>query len=360
MSKQIIWGCCEEDSDSTKDDCVKCQSCNTFHHILCLQPTNTKEAALIKSNSNWKCPMCSISSRCCKEDDTPIQPHTNKNITKRSKKRVALSSPPHSIESALTTNDIREIIREELKKVMQESLSELNKNMCALLNSELKDLKNELQSIKDSMTFMNSQYEDVMRDFKSISATVEEVKLQNHKLHTTVHDLSHQIHILEQNARASNIEIQCIPESRNENIVNIVKQLGNAIGINIKEENISHCTRIAKKNRESTRPRSIIVQLNSPLSRDNILAAVTKFNRGKDKPNKLNTSHLGYKGESKPVYVNEHLSAYNKELHAATRIKAREKGYLYTWIRNGRIFVRKNANSEYRLIKDYESLKNLI
>ena len=62
-------------------------------------------------------------------------------------------------------------------------------------------------------------------------------------------------------------------------------------------------------------------------------------------------------GPRKSVYVSEHLSPANKSLHAAARLKAKELNYKFTWIRNGRIFVRKDESSEFILIRNTESLK---
>lgn len=53
------------------------------------------------------------------------------------------------------------------------------------------------------------------------------------------------------------------------------------------------------------------------------------------------------------------LSPTNKSLHAATRLKAKEKGYKHVWIRGGRIYIRKTDDSEYRIIRDMDSLNKI-
>lgn len=49
-------------------------------------------------------------------------------------------------------------------------------------------------------------------------------------------------------------------------------------------------------------------------------------------------------------FVNLFLSPVNKSLHAAARIRAKELNYKYTWINNGRIFMRKDDFGEAILI----------
>ncbi|KAL4720368.1 hypothetical protein ACJJTC_014025 [Scirpophaga incertulas] len=71
---------------------------------------------------------------------------------------------------------------------------------------------------------------------------------------------------------------------------------------------------------------------------------------------KLNTSLLGIAGEKSPVYISEHLSPANKNLHAAARKKAKSLNYQFVWVRGGRIFVRKSPESTHIHIKTQESL----
>ncbi|XP_050684050.1 uncharacterized protein LOC126978964 [Leptidea sinapis] len=165
---------------------------------------------------------------------------------------------------------------------------------------------------------------------------------------------------MEQQLRQCNIELQCVPERKNENLIDIITELGKVIGCNLSSNDVLHCTRTAKTKADTPRPRSVVVQLSSIRMRDQVIAAVSKFN--KDNPqNKLNSAHVGLLSNNiTPIFVNEHLSPTNKSLHAAARIKAKEKGYKFTWILNGKIFIRKNEGSQYILIKNKNTLDNLI
>lgn len=94
--------------------------------------------------------------------------------------------------------------------------------------------------------------------------------------------------------------------------------------------------------------------------RDQLLASVKNYNKSKKPEDKLNTSHIGLSCEKKPIYVIEHLSPSNKALHAAARLRAKEKKYKYVWIRNGKIFVRKADHSDFIMIKDTSSLEKIV
>lgn len=149
-----------------------------------------------------------------------------------------------------------------------------------------------------------------------------------------------------------------MPENKNEDIIKIVSNIGNTIGCEIKPEQIMSCNRIAKMNPKGSRPRSIVVQFNSPRLRDTFLAGCIMFNRSN--PNeKLNSTHAGFSREKSPVYVTEHLSAANKALHAAARRTAKEKGYKHVWTRKGNVYMRETDTSDYKLIRDFACLEKL-
>ncbi|CAH2102508.1 unnamed protein product [Euphydryas editha] len=90
--------------------------------------------------------------------------------------------------------------------------------------------------------------------------------------------------------------------------------------------------RVRKLDSENKNPRAVIVKLRSVLLRDTILISGMKFNRLHPKEN-LSTQHLGYGHSVRPIFMSEHLSPLNKKIHAAPRKAAREKCYLYLWVR---------------------------
>ncbi|KAF9406251.1 hypothetical protein HW555_013310 [Spodoptera exigua] len=177
------------------------------------------------------------------------------------------------------------------------------------------------------------------------STTIQKLMRENCSLTKSISDITKRMNILEQHARSNNVEIQCIPEHPSENLINTVLQLGKVIKCDIKDTDIQLTTRIAKKDANNKRPKSVLVKFTSPRVRDTFLAASLQFNKNNPK-SKLNSSHLGIANDKPvPIYVVEHLSPENKALHAATRVRAKELGYRFVWVRNGRIFIKKDENS---------------
>ncbi|KOB78628.1 Zinc finger DNA binding protein [Operophtera brumata] len=195
------------------------------------------------------------------------------------------------------------------------------------ISAEWTPIKKEMSELKASITFINEQYESIIMKLSSVAVEMKEIHDENASLRKYAN-------------RENNIEIQCVPEKNNENIISIVKNISNTIDCDIKDENIF----VAKLNPKTTRPRSIVVQFNSPRVRDTFLASSIKFNKTSP-TNRLNSSHIGLTGEKTLIFVVEHISTSNKALHSAARSAAKERGYKFVWVRNGRIYIMRETDT---------------
>lgn len=345
------WGCCAlEHIDKSFIRCKVCK--NAFHHE-CLGLESTCDL------TSWSCSQCTIKpSEAINIDITPVR--FNPNITMRTNKRQALQSPPNPATIPLTEESVRAIVENVMELKMNSLLEKITLTMTNLLNRELTEIREEVAGLRGSVEFLSNQYDDMLKERRQGEEKIKDLLDKNEKLSSTIKDMSSRLNTLEQHARASNVEIQCVPQKKTENLLNIVTQLGKTIGCDIKEESISNCTRVMKLNNSTNRPKSIVVQFATPRLRDSFLAASINFNKTKPASEKLNTSHLELDGAKSAIFVTEHLSPANKALHTATRLKAKEKGYRYVWIRGGRIYVKKSDDSDTKIMKDMDSLHSIL
>lgn len=347
------WGCCVPEYGNN-DNFILCINCKKKYHYACMSLDEISFST--ERRANWYCPECNRNTpKGSKKDSTPISNVTNV----RGSKRQALTSPPMQASKNVTRDDILDAVQEAMGQHMQDFMSKMQGTIATLFDKELKPIKDELLEIKESMNFINNQYEDIKSENEDYKRKIIELETQNKVLNATVNDLNNRVNQIEQHSRQNNVELQCVPEHINENLVSIVNELGKTVGCILKDGDILHCTRAAKLNRTSPRPRSIIVQLASPKLRDMLLASTIKFNKGKLPENKLNSTLLGVSGKPTPVYVAEHLSPTNKTLHAAARTKAKGIGFKYVWVRNGKIFMRRSDETDYVLVKNMDHLKNI-
>lgn len=307
---------------------IKCCRCQLHYHYDCI---STNIASSI-SRTQWTCSTCASTTR-----------KTNQNLNTP---RETQNSLENNTPSAKSTS----AISKELKEVITSTISfELKK-----IGDEL----NVLQNIKESLEFFTNLYDTVKQELDEAKSEIINLKKENNELKNIISYHSGVINNLEKESRAGNLELHCIPEFRTENLSKTVEQISKVVNVKIDEGNILKCIRVAKQNKNSLRPRTVVVKFSTPIIRDRFLAGVINFNR-KNAEDKLNTSHLGISGEKKPVFISENLTFVSKDIYAATRLFAKEKQNRFVWSRNGNIFLKKTAASDVILVKSKDVLKTL-
>jgi hypothetical protein len=342
-------------------DRLDCCDCASHYHSLCVSiPPGELKKLSSEAKTNWLCPECRNKKPRGDNSNMPVrqptsinpEPNPNSNVTQRRKKQESDTSSYLNITQA----DMRKIIQEEISIVVKEYVRDLKID----LNRQLKDFKDEISGLTQSIQFINDTFEKFNIDLQECKTNIENFAKEKETFQRDLNIITRRLNQVEQISRSSNLEIQCVPERKTENVLSMVTQLSKAVSCPINESDIHYCSRIAKKNPESSRPRSILVKLNSPRSRDSLLAAVIKYNKGHPQ-NKLNTEHVGFGANKKnSIYVVENLSHENKLLHSMARSRAKELQYKHVWIRSGRIYMRKTDTSEYILVRSASTLDKLI
>ncbi|CAG4989208.1 unnamed protein product [Colias eurytheme] len=328
---------CSKCNKQVKTNDLKiCSKCNSTYHFQCLGiPADNFSKESKSYKANWKCSECKSTDKRGGNSNSPHRP-------------VGTTSPAADCED----------LKQYIDKKLDESLSRLLRDIRRDFAEENSGTRSIIQELTDSVNFMSSKCDELKADLDVKTKKIGNLELENSSLRSQVTDLSAKLNQLEQQSRDCNLEIQNVPEFKAENLKTTIQQLVATVGCVLPENELINYHRVAKINQTSNRPRSIIVKLPSPLVRDKILAAVKTFNRT-HQDNKLNSSHLGLAGEQKPVYVCEHLSPTNKQLHAAARKVSKDKNVQFVWVRNGRIYMRKDITSKSFVVKDLDFLNSL-
>ncbi|KAL4719885.1 hypothetical protein ACJJTC_004100 [Scirpophaga incertulas] len=266
------------------------------------------------------------------------------NVTLRTKLKTTCT--------CISRDDIREIMRSELQ-IANERLNETNK-------VQLQEMRELIRDFQESMNFFNKEFHDFKKEYTAQKALVESIKKENEQLKLSNAEMHTKLTMLDQQMRAANLEIHCVPENKHENLTSIVHQLGKAINCLPGVSDIQHCSRVAKIDPKNTRPRNILVKFSNQKRRDDFIKSVIEFNKKKKSEDRLNTSHLGMAGDKTAIFVSEHLSLENKQLHASARIRAKELGYKYVWVRNGKIFIRKSEETSHICVRNLDTLKKML
>ncbi|KAL4709609.1 hypothetical protein ACJJTC_007340 [Scirpophaga incertulas] len=299
---------------------LKCCTCSSFYHNLCVGvPLADLRNLSSEAGSTWVCPEC--------RNKVPRSDNSN---TPSPQGRQA-DRPTDYSHLGVSRNELREIIQEEMRSSFKECIATFRSD----INEQLKAFKVEISSLTESINFMHDSIEKLNTDISYCKTKVDSIIKDEESLRSDLKCITNRFNQLEQITRASNLELQCAPERKSENLLTIVQQLAKTVSCPINESDVFYCSRIAKKNPDSPRPRSILIKLSTPRARDTLLARRVA------------------------VYVAENLSPENKVLHAMARSRARELQYKHVWVRGGRIYMRKTDTSEYVLVRNESTLDGL-
>lgn len=222
------------------------------------------------------------------------------------------------------------------------------------LSSMEKNSKKDLDELKESVNFTANKIDDFMTELAAMKTMVAEVEKENSKLAKKNAELENRVSELEimmegqqQYERRCNIQLDGVPEANNENVMNLVNTLAVAVDEPIiLTSDIQAAHRIPSRN--TNRPRPIIIQFTNRQKRDAVVR--------KAKAKKLKSTNFDSNAPETFVYVNDHLTPYYKSLlFEAKKLKA-EKGYKHVWVRNSKIFVRKDDDEP---VVRLDSLKDL-
>lgn len=342
------------------DNYLQCTKCSEIFHYLCLNIRPENIGGLSSDAlSNWICPTCMIKQPKGYNSESTARPSTPTSTAEISFNNVNRRKAPLKIDTNVSNISCDYVHRSELRELLREEISNILKSCTSELTVGVKTLNEQISNLKSSVEFMSEKFDKISEEFKHQQQQFLEIKKENDVLRNEMNTLNNKFNQLDQLSRASSLEIQCLPERKLENVVNIVKQLEQTIKHKLDDQDIQYCSRVAKLDPTSTRPRTIVVKLSSPRLRDTVMSAVSRYNKT-NKENKLNSADFGFGTEDKkPVFVVENLSAENKQLHAAARKRGKDLKYKFTWIRSGRVYMRKSDTSEAILIRNHDTLEKL-
>lgn len=231
------------------------------------------------------------------------------------------------------------MISEESMKVQEflsKALSEFKNEIC----SELKNYGKQFEEFNISLQMFSAKIDESNKNMKTLTENYKELKKENQimiaknlELSKEVDDLKVRMRQMEQYSRKCNIEVQGIPVTANENPVAIAIDLGKALGVELKEEDVMAAHRVPTFRPKATPP--LIAQLRDRRLKNAFTAA---YKKKRD----LTAKDVNQAFQVSRVYVNDHLTPETKNLLRLAKEKARELGHKYVWCNEGKIFVRKD------------------
>lgn len=226
-----------------------------------------------------------------------------------------------------------------------------------LMMTDMSDIKRKQHDFGDSLKFYGDKIDDFnrqMEDLKKLSKSIAGFEQELLSVRSECARLKTQVEYLNQRERSNNLEICGIPEKRGENIIEIIKKIGNVVGVSISQDDIVSGHRVARFRGEGPAlPKNIIVKFSSGNKKRDVLnAAKTRRNPG------LSAVDMGFSQEVK-IFINEHLSPFYKLLHKKAREFCKAANYKYCWVKDMKIFVKKADDSRAVAVEDEMILSRL-
>lgn len=246
-------------------------------------------------------------------------------------------------EGSISSGSSTPITKEFMLKVLESFKKELF--------TELKNVKKEVSEMSQSLSFLSEKVDESTKLMENLRSELQVVKKENEVLRETVTDLQDRTRSLEQYTRRSNIEISGIPVTPREDVIQLVKDVGAVIGLEVEESQINAAHRVPSFRKD--RVPSLVVQFTGRSTRDTWLKQFRELKESVT-VDQVNTSFPKAK-----LYINEHLSPANKVFLSDLKKKCAGVGIKYAWCREGKFFIRKADGDKCRRIYSEADIKKL-
>lgn len=169
----------------------------------------------------WLCPECSSKqTRQLNKDNTPVRASTDTHHNSPDNVTVTrggcnITSPlsPSIHDCGLNADIIKNIVASEFSKMKDDISAQVRK----ILTLELKPIKDEIESIKTSLSYFNEQFENLTKRIDNVENDMKTYKIASSdlgSLKSAVIKIERNTNISDQWSRRSNIKIYGIPEKK--------------------------------------------------------------------------------------------------------------------------------------------------
>lgn len=222
-----------------------------------------------------------------------------------------------------------------------------------------KDIKQFKEDINKSLDLCYEKVEDCREDLNNCKielgkceTAIFNLTSDNAMLKKEILGLKKSLRISEQYSRSNCLEVWGVPETKNESVLEVLRNVGSCLGFELKDSMVDTAHRLARNPNKPEASRGIIVKF----CRRTDMEALRERSKVR---NGFSAQNLGFNSDSK-VFINLSLSKDTRILWAQTRKFKEENKYKFAWISSsGKIFVRKEEGSKAMPITDSDDLKHL-
>lgn len=333
--------CCKRIKDAFS---LRCASCDGAYHILCVSMNQDDFQSLSEELRNgWTCPACCSKRPKGDNSDTPIRSSTSSgaahpNVTLRGVGNSRKAAPVADTQEVTGTDPLKSLISE-----------------IRLMREDINDLKNSFNFISETIAQCNARLDIQEQRMREQDRVGKQRELEIITLKSTITELQDKLDAQDQTRLRNELEIMGINEDSNENLEHLVLVAAVKVGVDLKDTDIDWVARAgprpdaAANSTEAKMPRPVIVRLLRRKKRDEFLK------NAKARRN-ITSTDFNLSGQTRKVFVNEHLTRRNRYLFREARQRASLYKVKYCWTRHGTILVRRQKGAPAIVIRNIEDL----
>ena len=245
------------------------------------------------------------------------------------------------------------VIKAQVKKVIQQSMEDQQREFTEQLEQFKKSIIKEIQELKETSLkniekACHNRTENIESEFTKLKDTEkrERFKLEAtfHEKQQKVQDLKLKMDSFEQGQLKSSIQIVGLPE--NEDDTKAIMKLGKEkLGVKIKSADIGKITRLGKMQR-SGKPRNLVVNFTNESTRNQVYKERKKLITNKD--------------PQRNIYINDRLTEHRQNVFYAARKLVKGGKIFAAWSQAGNILIRKTKNSKIIQVESHEKLRESV
>lgn len=279
------------------------------------------------NENTWVCISCKTSSNKRRSTLSNIANSTNRRLTPLN--NIATTRPSLGAQSKNSTTQSEKENNRVIDK-LDEILIKLK-----LYEEQMSEVKSEISYMKSTLDSIIEQNVDLRNENAGLKEKMEKNQIEIEKLK--------QVHYND------TLEFSGIDETPGENTAEIITKIVNKLGVELKENDIKSTYRKNLIARNSGEPKKIIVKFknlkvkNSIIQKKrNVRLDMLLFNSNEESNNNNSNNH----NNLKTIFISEALTTYFSLLFKMARDMKRNKTVKFAWVKNGKIFIRKEENTK--------------
>lgn len=323
--------------------CLKCVECNNSYHVgKCAGVTKTVLKTLTREDLGvWQCATCKIH-----EARQTTQAARDSQEASQFSVVGATSEEPNASDLMKHILAMSTKLTEVLTRInkIEKSIDEQSDKHDAVI-VKLTSQEKTVEGIEHSLEVMGKEYHEILekvnvqeKELKELKSKTNELERTMYKKDLEIQELKTAVDAAEQYSRRKNLEIHGVPKKDNENLMETIQQLSAKLQLPAPSyDSIEAVHRLSPK--EGKIP-PIIVRFKERAVRDLWISKRRALAKER-------------------IFINENLTKLLRQLLWKTKSCAKEKGYKFVWITNGKILVREKEKAAAIHVEKEQDLSKL-